>query len=54
MNIDKFGLGDWWPGPDQAAVGALDHVPADQWPSRVVEPLAELLLLSWGPMHANK
>jgi hypothetical protein len=32
MSINKSGLGDWWPRPDQAAVGGLDHLPADQWP----------------------
>jgi hypothetical protein len=32
VRIDRFGLGDWWPRPDQAAVGGLDHLPADQWP----------------------
>ncbi len=31
-NIDEFGLGAWWPRPDQAATGALDHLPAGQWP----------------------
>ncbi|HUB38993.1 MAG TPA: hypothetical protein VMA72_09085 [Streptosporangiaceae bacterium] len=30
--IDRFGLGSWWPRPDQAADGGLDHLPADQWP----------------------
>lgn len=33
MSIDEFGLGSWWPRPDQAAVGALDHLPVDQWPA---------------------
>jgi hypothetical protein len=32
MSIDKFGLGSWWPRPDQAAAGALDRLPIDQWP----------------------
>jgi hypothetical protein len=32
VKIDRFGLGDWWPRPDQAVVGGLDHLPADQWP----------------------
>ncbi|HET7016668.1 MAG TPA: hypothetical protein VFI65_22290 [Streptosporangiaceae bacterium] len=30
MNVDEFGLGDWWPRPDQAAVGGLDHLPVGQ------------------------
>jgi hypothetical protein len=40
MNIDEFGLGDWWPRPDQAAVGALDHLPVDQWPMLAAKWLA--------------
>ena len=32
MNIRQFGPGDWWPRPDQAAAGALDHLPPGQWP----------------------
>jgi hypothetical protein len=32
MRIDRFGLGDRWPRPQQAAAGALDHLPPDQWP----------------------
>jgi hypothetical protein len=40
MSIDKFGLGDWWPRPAQAAVGALDHLPADQWPALAAKWLA--------------
>jgi hypothetical protein len=32
MIVDEFGLGDWWPRPDQAAAGGLDHLPADDWP----------------------
>ncbi len=38
--IDRFGLGDWWPRPEQAAAGALDHLPADQWPMLAGEWLA--------------
>jgi hypothetical protein len=32
--IDRFGLGSWWPWPrpEQAAAGALDHLPTEQWP----------------------
>lgn len=33
MNIDKFGLGRWWPRPDQAAAGDLDRLAIDQWPT---------------------
>jgi hypothetical protein len=40
MRIDEFGLGDWWPRPDQAAAGALDHLPADQWPMLAAKWLA--------------
>jgi hypothetical protein len=40
MNIDKFGLGGWWPRPEQAAVGALDYLPADQWPMLAAKWLA--------------
>lgn len=40
MTIDEFGLGGWWPRPDQAAVGALDHLPADQWPMLAAKWLA--------------
>jgi hypothetical protein len=32
VKIDRFGLGAWWPRPDQAAAGGLDHLPAGQWP----------------------
>jgi len=32
MKVDEFGLGAWWPRPEQAAAGALDHLPPDQWP----------------------
>jgi hypothetical protein len=38
--IDRFGLGDWWPRPEQAAAGALDHLPADQWPMLAAKWLA--------------
>ncbi len=31
--IGRFGLGSWWPRPEQAAAGALDHLPSDQWPA---------------------
>lgn len=40
MTIDEFGLGDWWPRPDQAAAGALDHLPVDQWPMLAAKWLA--------------
>lgn len=40
MSIDEFGLGDWWPRPDQAAAGALDHLPVDQWPMLAAKWLA--------------
>jgi hypothetical protein len=40
MNINEFGLGDWWPHPDRAAAGALDHLPADQWPMLAAKWLA--------------
>jgi hypothetical protein len=40
MSVDKFGLGDWWPRPDQAAAGALDHLPAGQWPMLAAKWLA--------------
>jgi len=40
MTIDEFGLGDWWPRPDQAAVCALDHLPVDQWPMLAAKWLA--------------
>jgi hypothetical protein len=32
VSVDEFGLGDSWPRPDQAAAGALDHLPSGQWP----------------------
>jgi hypothetical protein len=38
--IDRFGLGSWWPRPEQAAAGALDHIPAEQWPTLAVKWLA--------------
>jgi hypothetical protein len=40
MNVDEFGLGDWWPRPDQAAAGALDHLPVCQWPMLAAKWLA--------------
>jgi hypothetical protein len=40
MSIDRFGLGGWWPRPEQAAAGALDHLPSDQWPMLAVRWLA--------------
>ena len=40
MRIDRFGLGDWWPRPQQAAAGALDHLPPDQWPMLAARWLA--------------
>jgi hypothetical protein len=40
MSVDEFGLGDWWPRPDQAAAGALDHLPSDQWPMLAAKWLA--------------
>lgn len=40
MSVDRFGLGDWWPRPKQAATGALDHLPADQWPMLAAKWLA--------------
>ena len=40
VKIDRFGLGDWWPRPDQAAAGALDHLPSDQWPTLAAKWLA--------------
>ncbi len=40
MSINEFGLGGWWPRPDQAAVGALDHLPVDQWPMLAARWLA--------------
>jgi hypothetical protein len=40
VNIDEFGLGDWWPRPDQAAAGALDHLPSDEWPMLAAKWLA--------------
>jgi len=38
--IDRFGLGSWWPRPEQAAAGALDHLPAEQWPTLAAKWLA--------------
>jgi hypothetical protein len=40
VKIDRFGLGDWWPRPAQAAAGALDHLPSDQWPTLAAKWLA--------------
>ena len=40
QNVDEFGLGDWWPRPDQAACGALDHLPVGQWPMLAAKWLA--------------
>ena len=40
VKIDRFGLGAWWPRPEQAAVGGLDHLPADQWPMLAAKWLA--------------
>jgi hypothetical protein len=40
MKINKFGLGAWWPRPDQAAAGALDHLPPDLWPKVAAKWLA--------------
>ena len=40
MSIDRFGLGGWWPRPEQAAAGALDRLPADQWPMLAARWLA--------------
>ena len=40
MKIDRFGLGDWWPRPEQAAAGGLDHLPAGQWPMLAAKWLA--------------
>jgi hypothetical protein len=40
MSIDEFGLGGWWPRPDHAALGALDHLPAGQWPMLAARWLA--------------
>lgn len=38
--IDRFGLGSWWPRPEQAAADALDHLRADQWPMLAAKWLA--------------
>jgi hypothetical protein len=32
MSVDEFGLGGWWPRPEQAAAGALDRLPSGEWP----------------------
>jgi hypothetical protein len=33
-------IGDWWPRPEEAAAGGLDHLPVDQWPSLAAKWLA--------------
>jgi len=62
MNIDKFGLEDWWPRPEQAAAGALDYLPADQWPMLAArwlaagfdsEPLRQFARLQSGESRAG-
>lgn len=40
MSVDRFGLGHRWPRPKQAAAGALDHLPAHQWPMLAAKWLA--------------
>jgi hypothetical protein len=40
VKIDRFGMDGWWPRPEQAAVGGLDHLPADQWPMLAAKWLA--------------
>lgn len=40
MSVDEFGLGEWWPRPAQAAVGALDHLPVGQWQALAAKWLA--------------
>jgi hypothetical protein len=40
MKVNRFGLGGWWPRPEQAAAGALDHLPPDQWPVLAAKWLA--------------
>jgi hypothetical protein len=40
VKIDRFGLGGWWPRPEQAAAGGLDHLPAGQWPMLAAKWLA--------------
>src|SRR5262245_40025057 len=40
MKVNRLGLGDWWPRPDQAAAGGLDHLPPDQWPMLAARWLA--------------
>jgi hypothetical protein len=58
VKIDRFGLGDWWPRPDQAAAGALDHLPADQWPRLAAKWLAagfdSLLLRQLAELRAGR
>lgn len=62
MSIGKFGLGDWWPKPKQAAAGALDHLPPDHWPMLAAkwlaagfdsEPLRRLAQLQIGESPAS-
>jgi hypothetical protein len=66
--IDRFGLGSWWPRPEQAVGGALDHLPAEQWPelaakwraagfeSPLLHQLAQLEIprLDAGPSTTNR
>ncbi len=40
MSVDKFGLGDRWPRPAQAAAGRLDQLPAHEWPELAARWLA--------------
>src|SRR5260370_34169954 len=63
MSIDRFGLGDWWPRPKQAAAGALDHLPTDQWPVLAAkwlaagfdsQPLRQLAQLQTGESPASR
>jgi hypothetical protein len=62
MSIDRFGLGDRWPRPKQAAAGALDRLPADRWPVLAAkwlaagfdsEPLRRLAQLQIGESQAS-
>jgi hypothetical protein len=62
VKIDRFGLGDWWPRPEQAAAGGLDHLPADRWPMLAVKwlaagfdsPLLRLLAELQAPRHDTR
>lgn len=54
-------IGDWWPRPEEAAAGGLDHLPPDQWGSLAArwlaagldsEPLRELARLRPTETHA--